>query len=291
MKYRVRHETSYEYAEPVSICHNEARLEPRVLVQQRVLDAKLEVSPEPASLHRDADYFGNIVHSFSLEEPHTRLDVISSSVVEVSAAPALEADRSPPWERVAALIAEERSPEALGAFECTFPSPLVALEPAAADYARASFTPRRPLLEAVAELNQRIFEDFTYCPGVTDVLTPVARVFETRSGVCQDFAHLFLSMLRSLGLGARYVSGYLRTRPPPGQPRLIGADASHAWVSVYCPGRGYVDFDPTNGVAPSEEHITVAWGRDYGDVSPLKGVLFGSGEHTVRVGVTVEELI
>lgn len=293
MKYRVRHVTRYEYAESVSICHNEARLEPRELPGQRVHSSTIRVLPEPSAVFRETDYFGNWVHTFSLQEPHTSLEVISESEVDVAARAPLDGLDSPPWDRVAALLAStpvsgEREAESLAAQELTFPSPWVPPEPRAIAYAKGSFATGRPLLEAVAELNQRLFEDFTYCPGATDILTPLGQVMETRSGVCQDFAHLLVAMLRGHGLAARYVSGYLRTRPPPGRPPLVGADASHAWVGVYCPEVGFVDFDPTNGVSPTDEHITVAWGRDYGDVTPLKGVLLGSGQHTVRVGVTVE---
>lgn len=294
MKYRVRHVTRYDYAEAISVCHNEARLEPRSLPEQQVLDTAVRVIPEPSAVFREVDYFGNVVHSFSLQEPHASLEVTSESEVEVAARAPLAGADSPAWEDVAARLAlgpaQERDAESLAALELTFPSPWVPLERRAVAYAKSSFTRGRPLLDGVAELNRRLFEDFTYCPGATDMLTPLGQVMETRSGVCQDFAHLLVAMLRGHGLAARYVSGYLRTRPPPGRPPLVGADASHAWVGVYCPGVGYVDFDPTNGVCPTDEHITVAWGRDYGDVAPLKGVLLGAGQHTVRVGVTVEAL-
>jgi transglutaminase-like putative cysteine protease len=230
------------------------------------------------------------LHFFSLEEEHQSLKVTSLSDVEVfqvePPAPAL----TPAWDQVPGLLGRDASRAGLDARAYTFESPYVSTPPELVDYARASFTPGRPVLDAARELTTRIFSDFRYEPGATSIATPVAQVFADRRGVCQDFAHLEIAMLRGLGLSARYVSGYLRTRPPPGAERLVGADASHAWLSVYCPGFGYVDLDPTNGTLPSHEHVTVAWGRDFDDVSPLRGVILGGGSHTLAVSVDVAEV-
>jgi transglutaminase-like putative cysteine protease len=191
------------------------------------------------------------------------------------------------WELVRDSVRLDVSPDGLRALEYTLESPYVRFSDALFEYAAPSFTARRPLLEAVFDLTRRVFADFKYEPGSTTVATPVDEVLKTRRGVCQDFAHLQLGMLRMLGLPARYVSGYIHTVPPGGQSRLQGADATHAWLSVYCPGFGYVDFDPTNGAIPKDQHITLAWGRDFSDTSPLRGVILGGGEHRVRVGVDV----
>ena len=287
MVYRVTHITSYEYAEPVSICHNEARLTPRSTTHQHLLRSQLLVEPTVATHDRGQDYFGNTVHWFALQEAHTHLSVTAVSEVDVSPYVAPAAQLSDPWEIARDRIREERSPDALAARELTFESPHVRLDPDLIAYAEASFPKGRPLLEAVLDLTRRIFKEFQYQPGSTTVATPVKEVLRARRGVCQDFAHVELGMLRSLGLAARYVSGYIYNRPPGDEPVLTGADASHAWLSVYAPGLGYVDFDPTNGVIPSHEHVTLAWGRDFSDASPLKGVILGGGNHTVGVSVDV----
>jgi transglutaminase-like putative cysteine protease len=288
MVYRVTHVTSYEYSEPVSICHNEARLTPRSTSHQHLLRSQLLVEPIVAAHDRGSDYFGNTVHWFALQEAHTRLHVTAVSEVDVSPYVAPAAQLSDPWEVARDRIRAEGSPDTVGAREFTFESPHIRLDPDLVAYAEASFPRGRPLLEAVLDLTRRIHKEFQYEPGSTNVATPLKEVLRARRGVCQDFAHVQIGMLRSLGLSARYVSGYIYNRPPgDDQPALTGADASHAWLSVYAPGLGYVDFDPTNGVIPSDEHVTLAWGRDFSDASPLKGVILGGGEHVVRVGVDV----
>jgi transglutaminase-like putative cysteine protease len=287
MRYLVRHTTSYEYSEPVSICHNEARLVPRQTPYQRPLASRLVVEPSTPTLTPDTDYFGNVVHFFTLEEAHIRLAVSAISEVDLTPFEPPALMLSPAWNGVRDRVRRDRSPEGLRAFELTLDSPHVRRAQPLIDYAAASFPPGRPLLDAVFELTRRIRADFVYQPGATTIATPLDRVLESRRGVCQDFAHLQIGMLRSLGIPTRYVSGYVHNTPPPGRPRLVGADASHAWLSAWCPGFGFVDFDPTNGCIPSDEHVTLAWGRDFSDTSPLRGVILGGGQHLVRVGVEV----
>jgi transglutaminase-like putative cysteine protease len=218
--------------------------------------------------------------------PHQELRVLSRSVVAVSAPdPAGRPD--PAWEETRAALHYRKGEPARPEAQFAYASPYVAWDEEVAEYARVSFPPRRPLLEAARELTHRIHQDFRYDPAATTITTPVRRVLHERRGVCQDFTHLQIACLRALGLSARYVSGYLLTDPPPGGERLIGADASHAWLALYVPDRGYVDLDPTNDLLPADRHVTVAWGRDFGDVSPLRGVILGGAEHSLRVGVSV----
>lgn len=290
MVYRVTHVTSYRYSQPVSICHNEARLTPRSTSHQKLLRSQLLIEPTVSAHDGGTDYFGNSVHWFALQEAHTRLSVTAVSEVDVSPFHPPTAGLSGPWELAAEHVRDERDPESLVAREFTFESPHVRFDADLIAYAEVSFTPGRPLLEAALELTRRINTEFTYQPGSTTVATPLRDVLRSRRGVCQDFAHLQIAMLRALGLAARYVSGYIYTRVSDDGPHLTGADASHAWLSVFCPGFGYVDFDPTNGCIPSQEHVTLAWGRDFSDTSPLKGVILGGGEHIVRVGVDVDRV-
>jgi transglutaminase-like putative cysteine protease len=236
------------------------------------------------------DYFGNHVCFFSIQEIHSRLEVTATSHVSVASVTPSVPALSPPWERVAALFQDPVSPELVEPYEFVFDSPLLRNSLELADYARRSFPRDVPLLVGVQDLNSRIFRDFKYDPVATTVATPLEEVLEKRRGVCQDFAHLGIACLRSLGLAARYLSGYLRTRPAEDKERLVGVAASHAWFSVFCPDFGWVDFDPTNNLIPSEEHITVACGRDFGDVSPITGILTGGGRHDVKVSVDVETL-
>lgn len=290
MTYNLIHRTLYDYAEAVTVSHHAARVEPRPLAGQQVENYSLHIGPAPAVIKPRVDFFGNRVCGFSIQEIHQHLEITARSRVTVAAttppAPAL----SPEWEGVVKVFSDPVSPEVVAPYQFVFDSPLLHASPELADYARESFAPQTPLLVAVADLNRRIFTDFKYDAVATTVATPLEEVLAKRHGVCQDFAHLAIASLRSLGLPARYVSGYLRTRPPAGQPRLVGADASHAWFSVFCPDVGWVDFDPTNNVLPAEEHITVAFGRDYTDVSPVTGVITGGGAHEVKVSVDVEPL-
>jgi transglutaminase-like putative cysteine protease len=288
--YRVTHVTSYRYSDAVSICHNEARLTPRSSKYQRLLRSQLLVEPTVTTLDQDQDYFGNVVHYFALQEAHSHLSVTAVSEVDITPFAAPAPALTDAWETARDRVRVERSKEWLAAYELTFDSPHVRADPEATAYALESFEPKRPLLEAALELTRRIHADFEYRPGSTSVATPLRDVMKNRRGVCQDFTHLQIAMLRSLGLPARYVSGYIYNKVSEGQPGLVGADASHAWLSVFCPGFGYIDLDPTNGVIPSDEHVTLAWGRDFSDTSPLKGVILGGGDHLVRVGVDVSRL-
>jgi transglutaminase-like putative cysteine protease len=286
--YRVRHRTIYDYVEPVSVSHHVVRLTPRDLRGQKRRTSELTVWPMPpfhATTH--TDYFGNTVTSFTLPESHSRMSVEASSELEVHALPSPPLSGSPAWETVRDTVPGDQSQEGLEAYQFVFDSTRIAAKPELAAYARESFSQRRPLLEAIFDLTARIHQDFRFDAKATEVTTPVETFFEKRRGVCQDFSHLQIACMRSLGLPARYVSGYLRTLPPPGRPRLVGADASHAWCSAWCPGVGWVDFDPTNNCMPTDGHITLAWGRDYSDVSPIRGVLLGGAKHTLKVGVDV----
>ncbi len=287
MNYRIIHRTIYEYTEPVTVSHHAARVKPRTLAQQQRLDFDLRIAPEPPARKLRTDYFGNHVCFFSIQELHQRLEITAESVVSIAATTPPATLLSPPWEQVVTLFSDPVSPTVAEPYQFCFDSPCAPVMRELADYARHSFVAGRPLLAAVADLNRRIHADFTYDPVATTVATPLAEVIAHRRGVCQDFAHLAIASLRSLGLPARYVSGYLRTRPPEGKERLVGADASHAWFSAFCPDLGWVDFDPTNDCQPADEHITVAYGRDFGDVSPINGILTGGGEHVVKVSVDV----
>lgn len=287
MIYRVTHTTTYEYSEPVSLCQNLAHLTPRGGPRQTCRHSSLTVTPVPAVVANRTDYFGNPAVFFIVQESHCRLTVTASHVAEVEPFAAPDPARTPAWEEVRERLSGDRSPPVLEAYEFVFDSPHAQANAELAGYASASFAAGRPLLEAALDLNRRIGADFRYDPRATTVATPLQKVFASRRGVCQDFAHLEIACLRSLGLAARYVSGYLRTKPPPGQERLVGADASHAWVSFYCPGAGWIDLDPTNNQIASDKHILLAWGRDYDDVSPIKGVILGGGSHKVAVSVDV----
>jgi transglutaminase-like putative cysteine protease len=289
MKYRVTHTTKYQYSQPVSICHNKVHLCPRSLPNQAATDYRLLITPEPVATIEQRDYFGNRVDYFAIQEPHRTLTVTATSNIEVR--PILrppEFTTPPSWEAVAHSIATRRDELNLSAFLFSFPSRLSPREEKYAAYARDSFTKNRPIVEAGFDLTRRIFEDFKYDPRATTVSTPVDVVFEQRAGVCQDFAHLQIACLRSIGLAARYVSGYLRTVPPPGKERLIGNDESHAWISLYCgEAIGWVDYDPTNNIIPSTDHVTIGWGQDYSDLCPIQGVFVGGGKNTMDVRVDV----
>lgn len=290
MLYEVRHETRFQYEWPVAISHQMLKLRPRRCARQNVLETAVTLSPQPG-FHRDwLDYFGNVVEFVTVQGSHSELVVTSTAQVEVIAASAVMLEMSPPWEDVVAQLGTHLHGDWLGANAFRFESPFIRLDPTIQAFARESFTPGRPVLEGALALTAHIYRNFSYQGGVTDIYTPASQVLQDRRGVCQDFAHLAIAALRSLGLPARYVSGYLVTHPPPGKPKLQGADESHAWFSVWCPDLGWVDFDPTNNLMPSLEHITVGWGRDYGDVSPVNGFIFGGGHHQVAVAVDVNPL-
>jgi transglutaminase-like putative cysteine protease len=290
MIYKIVHRTTSHYRHPVSVGKHVACLRPRSLPRQQLILSELAIKPGPASVTERIDYFGNLHHFFTVQEPHRELVVEARSEVRIEAAGGVASCNSIPWQDVVQMLPNDRSAAGLEAYQFTFESPRIRLRPEFAEYALHSFAPHRLLVDGLLDLTERIHKDFRFDRKVTNVRTTVDEVFEKRRGVCQDFAHFQIACLRSLRLPARYVSGYLRTYPPPGQPRLIGADASHAWVSVYCPGWGWIDLDPTNNVVPSTGHVTLAWGRDYSDVSPLYGVIQGGGNHVLHVAVDIEEI-
>ena len=289
--YHVVHETRYDYESHVSLSRQLLHLAPRDAASdcawQTCDEHRLLITPVPTLQFARVDAFGNPITQIAIEAPHSSLVVRAESLIEVRPRAPAEHD-SPAWNSVREALAYGAQPVRLDALRYLFESPYVRVKHEFAAYAAPCFAPERPLLEAVHGLMSRIYTEFEYDTEATTVSTPVLQVLAEKRGVCQDFAHLMLSCLRSLGLAARYVSGYLLTQPPPGQPRLVGADASHAWVSVYCPtSEIWVDFDPTNNVLPGTQHITLAWGRDFGDVSPLRGVILGGGAHELDVAVTV----
>ncbi len=288
MRYKIIHRTTYTYESPVTVCHYMARLAPRKIPGQECPWHELSIRPDPVERASRTDYFGNLCVYFEIEGSHHELEVIARSLVDVHPAPAIDPAATPHWEQVRDLCRTATGTTARGGLEFCFASPLITPGPLFADYALASFTPGRPVLAALCDLNRRIHTEFIFDPAATDIATPLTVVMKNRRGVCQDFAQVTIACLRSIGLPARYVSGYLETRPPPGQPRLVGADASHAWASLYCgEAIGWMDADPTNNVLPSDRHITAAWGRDFSDVSPLRGVTLGAGDQRLRVAVDV----
>lgn len=287
MIYQVRHETEFNYSHPVTIGHSALHLRPREVTHQHTTSMQLDIVPRPAITRDRLDYFGNPVTFFSVQHAHKSMTISAESTVEVHRVEPLIEGVSRPWEALRDELATDTSGEGLDAYQYTFDSPSAAGAAELAEYALKSFTPRRPIFDAARDLTGRIHRDFKFDPTTTNVTTPVSEVFAQRSGVCQDFAHLMIACLRSLALPARYVSGYLRTEPPPGQPRLVGADASHAWISVYSHELGWADFDPTGDRLVGPDHITVAWGRDYNDVAPVKGLVLGGGEHWLNVRVDV----
>jgi len=285
--YDISHTTVFDYAQPVSVSHQLLRLTPRQHGRQRVLRSALIIEPAPATRTSRRDYFGNEVTHITVQEPHERLVIRAGSRVEVDPPNPSFLDFGVSWEDVANELRTLGQLDAIAASQFCFASPYVDVDERAFEYGARSFPAGAGLISSVLDLTARIHSEFVYEGGVTDVFTPVAEVLEKRKGVCQDFAHLQIACLRSLGLAARYVSGYLLTRPPEGRERLVGADASHAWLSVWCPPIGWIDVDPTNNVLPKDEHISLGWGRDYGDVSPTTGVIVGGGAHSVSVGVDV----
>jgi transglutaminase-like putative cysteine protease len=286
--YRITHRTEYRYESEVSSSYGEMHLLPRDLDSQTCRSSSVTIEPPPHELHKRADFFGNRTAYFSILVPHTNLTITTTSVVEVDSVADLPMFAAQPWEAVRDAL---RAGDDVDAVQFALDSPLVPASAALAELAAPSFTAGRPVLEAVAALSHRIHDEFAYEPGATNVRTTVEEVLARRAGVCQDFAHLLIGCLRSLGLAARYVSGYLETDPPPGRDRLQGADRSHAWASVWLPGSSWIDVDPTNDRFVGPRHVTTAWGRDYGDVPPLKGVIYTEGvEHELSVKIDVVAL-
>lgn len=297
MLLRVLHETVYKYGQPVTDAQHVAHLRPLDLPHQEVVQHALHIDPPPSQCVQQPDVFGNARTFFCLPFAHHALRVQAESLLRTHQPAAVDeaSTPGPAWETVRDRLRYARGAAYEPAAEFCFASPHVPLHADFAAYARQSFAARRPLLDAARDLMRRIHADFTYAPAATDIGTPARQVLQERQGVCQDFAHVMVACLRALGLPARYVSGYLLTAPAPGQPRLVGSDASHAWASVWSPadvgeaGQGaWFDMDPTNDRAPGEDYVTLAVGRDYADVSPLRGVIHGGDRHVLRVGVTVE---
>jgi transglutaminase-like putative cysteine protease len=288
MLYQVRHSTRYEYEADVTLSHHLLRLSPRELPHQHCLGFELHIDPSPSALHYHTDYFGNSVATLTIEYSHTTFSVESCSRINVRPAPApTPPDETLAWDAYAVRPGDDITASEPMVQEFLFDSPLIKRGDDLLDYALPSFPRGRPVVEAVGDLTARIFADFTFDAKATTVATPLKDVLQLRRGVCQDFAQLQIGCLRSMGLPARYVSGYLETIPPPGKEKLVGADASHAWASFFCPGIGWIDVDPTNNLFPSDRHVTVAWGRDYSDVSPIRGVILGAGGHELKVSVDV----
>jgi transglutaminase-like putative cysteine protease len=288
MTYRIVHNTTYKYKQPVSFGTHVAYLIPRSRPHHTCMSHELVVTPAPDSLRERMDYFGNTSVFFTIQDPHDELNIEARSRVVVDGPSTKWPQSAPAWDEIVRALRSDLTEPGLEAYQFVFESPRVSPRSGFAAYASPSFPPARPLDEALLDLTARIHKDFRFESGATNVRTSPEEVLRTRRGVCQDFAHFQVGCLRSLGLAARYVSGYIRTYPPPGRPRLVGADASHAWVSVYCPGAGWLDVDPTNNLIPSESHVTLAWGRDYGDVSPVRGVILGGRDHKLQVRVDME---
>ncbi|WDI41250.1 transglutaminase family protein [Bremerella sp. P1] len=287
MRYQVEHKTAYHYSEPASVAHNLLHLRVPTTHRQSVEDFALTVEPKPRSVVSRTDYFGNQVHYFALSEPHSGMTITATSRVVVKTPAPITT--SPAWEDLAAHAKDRDFP--LEVRQYLFPSRHIRMLPILSEYGKAAFTRARPIVEAAMELTTRIYTEYKYDSNATNIFTPLEEVVRQRHGVCQDFAHVGIGALRALGLPARYVSGYLRTEPPPGKPRLVGADASHAWFSVFCgTDLGWIDFDPTNNVMVGTDHITLAHGRDFEDVSPIQGVVMGGGTRTMQVGVDVMPL-
>lgn len=291
MRLRVTHRTRYRYERPVTLCHSHARLQPRATERQRCVATRLAVNPEPATLTTHADIYGNPVTAFSIEVSHRELDVCVTTEVELAWPDlSLFATATPDLDAARTALAHDADSATIEARAFQLPSRSIPDLPDLRDYAAPSFPRGRPVLEAVRDLNRRIHAEFAFDSTATTVTTPLAEVLKLRRGVCQDFAHLAVGCVRAMGLPARYVSGYVETLPPSGAERLIGADASHAWIAVYVPGPGWCEFDPTNDLDHCDRHVTLAWGRDYSDVAPLRGVIEGGGAHELEVAVDVVRL-
>lgn len=293
MLYDIRHTTQYEYPENVSQCFNLVHLVPRDTFHQRCVSSSISVLPLPDKSSRRKDYFGNQAYHFSVNRPHKELTVTVKSRVEVEEIrPTLNLDFGTTCQQAQQLLRDSQDQDTLAAREYLLDSPMIGKSDKLIEYAKTFFENERPLLSGARELTHRIFSDFKYDPEFTTIATPLEEVLEHRRGVCQDFAHLAIGCIRAMGFPARYVSGYIETLPPPGQKKLVGADATHAWLAVYSPGEGWFEFDPTNDKMAEEQHITTAWGRDYSDVAPLKGVIFGGGgRQQMRIAVDVNRVV
>ncbi|PWR20379.1 transglutaminase family protein [Zavarzinia aquatilis] len=289
IRYEARHNTVYDYGEPVTLAHHLAHLKPRDSSRQRVLRHELRVIPEPSTWNERQDAFENPIVQFAVEEPHTKLIVESLIEIEIEGEAAPDPASAPAWDALRARL-DAAAPDTLSAYAFRQDSTLIEVDREFAEFAAPDFPPGRPAIEALLAFNARIHRDFAFDPQATTVTTPPSEVLRVKRGVCQDFAHLMIACLRSIGLPARYVSGYLRTTPPPGRPRLVGSDQSHAWVAVWIGPDRWLELDPTNDCIPGLDHIILACGRDYDDVAPLRGIIIGGGPHRLQVGVDVVPL-
>ncbi len=290
MNYQITHTTAYTYKQSVSLCHNIARLMPRNTYNQVCKSVSVIISPQPDVINEYEDFFGNKVMYFAIQEEHEKLTVtVSSEITRLPLSKALNAHANNAWEGIRQMILQP-SPENFEARQFIAQTQMTTGNDEIEAFARHSFTSGRPLFEAAMDLTHRIYKEFDFKPGFSTIATPVDEIMAERKGVCQDFAHLAIACLRSIGLAARYVSGYIETVSPPGVTKLTGVDASHAWFSVYVSGAGWLDFDPTNNQVPDLQHITIGWGRDYADVTPLKGVILSSGPHKLDVSVDVKRV-
>ena len=282
MQFRIRHSTHYKYARRVTHCYNLANVVPRNTRRQRCLSNRITVSPHPAITRKRTDYFGNEACHFEIQRTHKELIITSESEVQIEDHDReLDLDLGYSYQETRDYLRQTKTQQVLDATEFILNSPMIERSEALADYARPSFEPGRSLKACVSELTSRIFNDFAYDPEFTTIATPLSEVLEHKRGVCQDFAHLQVGCLRSMGIPAKYVSGYIETLPAPGEEKLVGADATHAWIAYFSPNEGWVEFDPTNDKAANSQHIVTALGRDYYDVTPVKGVIFGGGESPI----------
>jgi len=291
MLYKVIHKTLYTYSGPVSLCHNIARLVPRATGRQLCRSSRILIDPYPDVLTEYEDFFGNKVMYFAIQREHSDLRVTVLSEIEKSVkhAPEISLYGNTPWEEVRQQLSAQGHTH-IDALQYIPETSMTTITPEVAAYAQQSFTPGRSFYAAAHELMQRIHRDFRFQPGFTTIATPLSELMKERRGVCQDFAHLAIACVRSAGLPARYISGYLETLPPPGVEKLSGVDASHAWFAVFIPDMGWAEFDPTNNQVPADQHITIGWGRDYADIAPLKGVILSSGTHRLAVSVDVRRI-
>ncbi|MBQ0797644.1 MAG: transglutaminase family protein [Porticoccaceae bacterium] len=290
MRFQIRHITHYKYAQRVTRCYNLANVVPRDTESQHCMNNRVAVSPQPAAIHKRTDYFGNQVYHFEIQKPHTELIITADTNIEINSRDN-ELDLGTSYGEALEYLRNTLSEETIEAREFLLNSPMIEPNKALLEYARPSFDINRSLKLCVSGLTSRIFSDFSYDPDFTTIATPIAEVLEHKRGVCQDFAHLQIGCLRSMGIPAKYVSGYIETLPKPGQKKLVGADATHAWIAYFCPKEGWVEFDPTNNTVANNQHIVTAFGRDYSDVTPIKGVIFGGGKNPIlNVSVDVQRL-
>lgn len=293
-RYRVEHNTAYRYSEPVLLSHQQIHLTPRPLARQHTRTHEIAVTPTPTLRREIIDALGNPLTEIAIESIHTNLKIVARTAVEITAASAIEPRATPAWETVREALRYRAGwrpePAILEATQFLFESPHARVKRELRGYVADCFSPERPILDAAIALMAKIHGEFRFDSDATTVTTPVMKFFAQKRGVCQDFAHFMLSCLRSNGLAARYVSGYLLTHVAPGKPRRVGTDVSHAWISIFVPGSGWIDLDPTNNLIPSLEHITIGWGRDFSDITPLRGVINGGGLQKLEVSVSVEPL-